>query len=460
MSDTTEWLVPKIEGVHMVSRPGDTVALQFPAGSEDVVLEILEEWVAALRSGESTTGEPPDQDSPPDMSDLPDLDPRMQQPAGRPQKRQLVRMNHKPRSAGTTRGDTVSHQAAPAQSPDGQPSLYRQDPMALALGTSQRPARMGKPPVSPHGPLQTRTRIQPPSSHRKGTVIKDAPKGKPLTQAQIDAWNKQQQEGQAIFQQLRQTRKPTDPQVTPEMAMMILEQRMRERGERYLRAPDDLGDEVVAEVAEVAETSLETTSVGMTRPSDEGLAEAARADMTARGRKGAQAPVVIADVMHLPAEVVTPSGTVPLETITAMVDPPKPAVKKALSEALGTSPETPIVKTPPKPLPKDAADRWAEQHHEWLGILRELKAKYEPGITVTKQMVDAEQKKRATARGEDLIPIAAPGSKESILEQQVPAAAQSQQPAASAEQLPLPSVQTPTAPNGAPNGTPSGSQAS
>jgi hypothetical protein len=169
---------------------------------------------------------------------------------------------------------------------------------------------------------------------------------------------------------------------------------------------------------------------------------------------------VIGDVMHLPAEVVTPSGTVPLETITAMVDPPKPAVKKALSEALGTSPETPIVKTPPKPLPKDAADRWAEQHHEWLGILRELKAKYEPGITVTKQMVDAEQKKRATARGEDLIPIAAPGSKDSILEQQVPAAAQSQQPAASAEQLPLPNVQTPTAPNGAPNGTPSGPQAS
>ena len=155
MSDTTEWLVPKIEGVHMVSRPGDTVALQFPAGSEDVVLEILEEWVAALRSGESTTGEPPDQDSPPDLSDLPDLDPRMQQPAGRPQKRQLVRMNHKPRSAGTTRGDTVSANAAPAQNPAAQAA--QQDPLALALGTSSG-RRQGKP-LLPKGPLPTRTRI-------------------------------------------------------------------------------------------------------------------------------------------------------------------------------------------------------------------------------------------------------------------------------------------------------------
>ena len=368
---TREWPIPKIEGVHMVARHGDTYALQFPDGCEDEVLAYLKQWISDLESGSDQlivdrADEPAEVQNPDNPSLIvapsrnrnngPKTAPRHPNPHS-------PKRTH-PGAAGQFAGDTI---------PAARPRLGRAHALSIAMGGSGAPAGA----ASAGQPSLRRPQGQ---SGPRGTVIANQPMGIKLSQEQLNAWNAQQSEGMSIFQELRRTRKPTEKAVTPEEVNEILRRRIESRGIRFMNSPEDTPG------------ALETSdSTADDAPVVDGEFEEETAEING-----------VVEVKTLdPARVRSPLMTSqPSRAALATLEGPQAA------EGPLTPDRTPL-NTPER--------RWANQEAERQAIGREMKAKW-PGVTVTRLMVQQEQEVRAAARGETLIGTVVPGAKGGLVE--------------------------------------------
>ena len=375
---TIEWSIPNLDGVHIVVRQGDTHALQFPEELEDFVLEQLEDWVAALRSGEPTDAETvldtaitPAAPTGPRSSKAPRAVPRHPNPHSP--------MRTHPGAAGQFASDERPVATTARKS--------RAEALALAMGGSGAPAAA----ATVRQPTLRRPATPPNvKSTARGTVISNQPKGVALTKEQIDAWNAQQSEGMAIFSELKRTRKPHEKPVNVDEVNVILRNRIESRGDRFMRTPDDVGEAPEASTADDI-------------PVVEG-------ELVTEVTKVAETVTTIAQPIHPPA----PS------TPTVQPKPPQRAPTPAVSAALETLPNIPQATegplTPDRTPLNTPERRWATQEAERQAIAREMKAFYGPKVAVTMLMVVAEQENRARARGEELIVVVAPGAKGGLVE--------------------------------------------